>query len=217
MKLISEDILDIEPLNEGTNKDLYIQGKFLMFNEQNRNGRVYPEKVLDKAVAKYTKEYVDSRRAMGELNHPPHPQVNPERAAVLTTDLWKEGNFYMGKAKVLTSTPMGKIVEGLLKDGVQLGVSSRGVGSIKESRGLKEVQSDFMLTAAIDVVADPSVKYAYVEGVYESMDYHIQEGILIESAAQQFEDIIKKASKKDLEEAKLQAWNLMLQEISGLK
>ena len=214
MKLISEDISEIELLSEGEkSKDLYIQGKFLMFNETNRNGRYYSEQVMDKAVATYMKEYIDTNRAMGELNHPPHPKVNPERAAVLTTDLWKEGNFYMGKAKVLQSVPMGKIVAGLLKDGVSLAVSSRGLGSMKESRGKKEVQSDFVLTAAVDVVTDPSVKYAYVEGVYESMDYHINEGILTESVAQMFEDTIKTASKKDLLKAKMMAWELMVSQL----
>lgn len=219
MKLISEEITEIELLQEakdGKPKELYIQGKFLMFNEINQNGRIYPEKVMDTAVARYIKEYVDKRRGMGELNHPPHPHVNPERAAVLTTDLWKEGNFYMGKAKVLTHTPMGKIVEGLLIDGVCLGVSSRGLGSIKAIKeGRKEVQNDYVITAAIDVVADPSVREAFVEGVYESMNYFISNGVLTEEKAGLFEETIKKAKKKDLIEAKLKAWELMINEFAG--
>ena len=220
MKLISEHIdiqsVNFEALSESSNgkKRLYITGPFMMFNEQNRNGRVYSEKVLDKAVNAYTKSHINENRALGELNHPPTPQVDPERAAVMTTDLWKDGNHYMGKAKVL-STPMGKIVEALINDGVKLGVSSRGVGTIKRSStGINEVQGDFMLTAAIDVVSDPSAQKAWVEGIYESVDYMIRDGVIAEAPAEKLRKTIKTASKKDIEEAKLAAFTKLMEELS---
>ena len=132
----------------------------------------------------------------------------------MTTDLWKDGNHYMGKAKVL-STPMGKIVEALINDGVKLGVSSRGVGTIKRSStGINEVQGDFMLTAAIDVVSDPSAQKAWVEGIYESVDYMIRDGVIAEAPAEKLRKTIKTASKKDIEEAKLAAFTKLMEELS---
>lgn len=216
MKLISEvndfNDFELEVLAEtaGGKKSLYITGPFMMFDKQNRNGRVYSEQVLTKAVNAYTKTHINERRALGELNHPPTPQVDPERAAVMTTKLWKDGNHYMGKAKVL-STPMGKIVEALIQDGWKAGVSSRGIGTIKKSSsGINEVQSDFMLTAAIDVVSDPSAQDAFVEGIYESVDYMIRDGVIAEAPAEALRETIKTASRKDIEAAKLSAWaNLM--------
>ena len=217
MKLISEDIQDIQLVTEetGGKKNLFIEGVFMMFGEKNQNGRIYPEKVMDKAVSEYVKNYIETSRALGELNHPPQPTVNPERAAVLTTGLWKEDKFYKGKAKVL-STPMGKIVESLLNDGVKLGVSTRGVGSIKKENGSSVVQGDFMLTAAIDVVADPSVKYAFVEGIYEDKSWECVKGILVQ-CPERIEEEVKKAlsvKKHKRDKAMLEAWTKIMEELS---
>ena len=134
---------------------------------------------MDCAVQKYKKDYVNKNRALGELNHPAEPVVNPERAAIMTTELVKDKNFYVGKAKVL-STPMGKIVENLLGDGCTVGVSSRGLGSLKPQNGTNVVQEDFMLTTAADVVFDPSAQSAFVEGVYEGKEWIMESGSLIE-------------------------------------
>lgn len=220
MKLISEDIQDIELVTEesGDKKNLFIEGVFMMFDEKNQNGRVYPESVMDKAVTEYTEKYIETKRALGELNHPPQPTVNPERAAVLTTGLWKEGRFYKGKAKVL-STPMGKIVESLLSDGVKLGVSSRGLGSVKKGKdGTNVVQNDFMLTAAIDVVADPSVKYAFVEGIYESKEWENINGVFVPSdSSEKIEKTVKEAfskGKKQRDHSVLRAWVSIMEELN---
>ena len=164
MKLIKEDITynDLSVLTEGKgdNKKMFIKGPFLQAEKVNRNNRVYPQGVMDKAVEKYTQEYIKANRALGELNHPAEPIVNPERAAIMTTELKKNGIYYEGKAKVL-STPMGKIVENLLSDGVTIGVSSRGLGSVKESMGDTVVEEDFQLIC-FDIVAEPSTPDAFV-------------------------------------------------------
>lgn len=174
MKLISELTEEVEVLVEKTEdgkKNLYIEGIFLQSAIQNRNGRVYPEQVMDQEVARYTKSLVEEKRALGELGHPDGPAINLDRASHLITSLRKEGTDYIGKAKLM-DTPMGNIAKGMIESGVRLGVSSRGMGSIKEnSKGIMEVQKDFRLATAADIVADPSAPNAFVNGIMENVDW----------------------------------------------
>lgn len=174
MKLISELTEEVEVLIEKTEdgkKDLFIEGIFLQSAIKNRNGRVYPESVMDEEVARYTQELVEQKRALGELGHPDGPSINLDRTSHLITSLKKEGTNYIGKAKIM-ETPMGNIAKGMIDSGVRLGVSSRGMGSIKENtRGVMEVQSDFRLATAADIVADPSAPNAFVNGIMESVDW----------------------------------------------
>lgn len=215
MKLILDYTTDTEILTESVDgkKSLYIAGPFLMFNKQNRNGRVYPEKHMDKAVKEYTEEYIKTKRALGELNHPPgRLQVDPERSCILTTELNKDGTYYYGKAKVL-STPMGKIVEALLNDGVRVGVSSRGVGTVQKRGQISEVQGDFRLTVASDIVADPSVGDAFVEALMEEKEYLLIDGHYVEKDLFEAKARIKKVPSAKLEEAKLQEFQNFLDSI----
>ena len=189
---------------------LGIYSALLYFAEkQNKNGRIYPQYVMDKAVEQYKKDYIAENRALGELNHPAEPVVNPERAAIMTEDLTKDGIYYVGKAKVL-STPMGKIVENLLSDGVKIGVSSRGLGSLKSRGSFNEVQEDFMLTTAADVVFDPSAQSSFVEGVYEAAEWIYESGafrqIDLEFARMQ----LLNAERKQLQETKLKIFKRFL-------
>ena len=169
MKLITEQIDDIEILSEEKNgkKHLYIEGTFLQGNIKNRNGRMYPMETLAREVDKYSNTYIKSGRAMGELGHPDGPIVNLDRVSHLITSLVQEGSNFKGKAKIL-DTPMGQIAKSLLDEGVRLGVSSRGVGSLKLNReGVNVVADDFMLATAADIVADPSAPEALVYGIME--------------------------------------------------
>lgn len=215
MKLIKEEHLtfnDVEVLSEGKgdNKKIFISGPFLQSEKVNRNNRVYPQRVMDKAVEDYKRDYIDQSRALGELNHPAEPVVNPERAAILTTELTKDGVYYIGKAKVL-STPMGKIVENLLSDGVKIGVSSRGLGSLKSGRGgINEVQNDFMLTTAADVVFDPSAQTAFVEGVYEQAEWIYESGVFRPMFLDEQRELLMRSKKSQLLETKLQVFENFL-------
>ena len=172
MKLITEQIDDIEILTEekGGKKNLYIEGTFLQGNIKNRNGRMYPMETLAREVDKYSNTYIKSGRAMGELGHPDGPIVNLDRVSHLITSLVQEGSNFKGKAKIL-ETPMGQIAKSLLSEGVRLGVSSRGVGSLKLNReGVNVVADDFMLATAADIVADPSAPEAFVNGIMEGKE-----------------------------------------------
>ena len=215
MKLIKEEHLtfnDVEVLSEGkgANKKVFISGPFLQAEKVNRNNRVYPQRVMDKAVESYKRDYIDQSRALGELNHPAEPVVNPERAAILTTELTQDGVYYVGKAKVL-STPMGKIVENLLSDGVKIGVSSRGLGSLKAGRGgINEVQEDFVLTTAADVVFDPSAQTAFVEGVYEQAEWIYESGVFRPMFIDEQRERLLKAKKSQLLETKLEVFQSFL-------
>jgi len=218
MKLIREEtnFSDFKLLSEGKGdqKKLYIKGPFLQAEKVNRNNRVYPQQVMDAAVAKYIEEYVKTRRALGELNHPPEPVVNPERAAILTTNLQKDGIYWVGTAKVL-STPMGKIVESLVNDGVKFGVSSRGLGSLKSNRdGINEVQGDFVLTTAADVVFDPSAQSAFVEGVYESKEWIYESGVLRSIDMEEQRSRLLRAKKAELNEVKLEMFQKFMKFLS---
>jgi len=166
MKLITETIESIKILTEDNNgkQNLYIEGVFLQSEIQNRNGRIYPLSVLQKEVNRYNEEYVVKGRALGELGHPDGPTVNLDRVSHKIVSLKAEGNNFIGKARIL-DTPMGKIAKNLLDEGVQLGVSSRGMGSLEEQNGVKYVRDDFMLATAADIVADPSAPDAFVNGI----------------------------------------------------
>lgn len=174
MKLITELTEEIEYITEARedgSKDYYIEGIFLQANKPNRNGRIYPVNTMDLAVSKYVDTHVANNRAYGELGHPDGPQINLDRVSHLITSLKKEGDNYIGKAKI-ADTPMGNIAKGLLKSGANLGVSSRGLGSLKPNKqGIMEVQGDFKLATAADIVADPSAPDAYVKGVMENVDW----------------------------------------------
>ena len=206
MKLIREEIESVEILTEtvGGKKNLFIKGVFLQSEMVNRNGRLYPFNIMEKEVNRYNKDYVQKGRALGELGHPDGPTVNLDRVSHKITDLKQEGKNFVGKAQIL-STPMGKIAESLLKDGVTLGVSSRGIGSLKDNtKGYKEVGEDFMLATAADIVADPSAPDAFVQGIMEGKEWVWDGGLLKERLANQTRIKIEKASmSRELEEQKL--------------
>jgi hypothetical protein len=173
MKLIKEEIQDVKVvITEDTSgkKTHVIEGVFMMAETKNRNGRVYPYDVLSNEVNRYNKEYVSKNRAMGELGHPDTPSINLDRVSHIITKLFPDGNNFIGKAKIL-DTPMGNTVKGLLDGGVTLGVSTRGVGSLKPYNGYQQVQGDFKLATAADIVADPSAPDAFVKGIMENYDW----------------------------------------------
>ena len=206
MKLIREEIESVEIITEtvGGKKNLFIKGVFLQSEMVNRNGRLYPFNIMEKEVNRYNKDYVQKGRALGELGHPDGPTVNLDRVSHKITDLRQEGKNFVGKAQIL-STPMGKIAESLLKDGVTLGVSSRGIGSLRDNtKGYKEVGEDFMLATAADIVADPSAPDAFVQGIMEGKEWVWDGGLLKERLANQTRIKIERASRaRDLEEQKL--------------
>ena len=195
MKLITELVdHDLSVITEGKGKDLYIEGIFMQSAVKNKNGRFYPKQILAKEVSRYVKEEVKSKRAIGELNHPATPTINPERASHLVTSLVESGNNFIGKAKIL-NTPMGEIVKGLLDGGVKLGVSSRGLGSLAKKGNISYVREDFRL-CSIDIVADPSAPSAFVEGIMENAEW-VYDDIL------GYRDVIKRTPSKKLEEQQI--------------
>ena len=179
MKLITEQIEEVKFLTEDNNgkKTHYIQGVFLQGEIKNRNGRVYPIDILEREVSRYTTENISKNRALGELGHPEGPTVNLDRASHKIESLVREGNNYIGKAKLL-DTPMGQIAKSLLDEGVSLGVSSRGVGSLREMGGANYVRDDYQLATAADIVADPSAPDAFVEGIMEGKEWVWDNGLL---------------------------------------
>ena len=211
MKLIREEIEDVKILTESRNgrKSLYIEGIFLQGNIKNRNGRMYPMETLQKEVGRYIKEQVKEGRAVGELGHPDSPTVNLDRVSHKIISLRESGSNFIGKAKILESTPMGKIASGLLSEGVKLGVSSRGIGSLKPTKeGFIVVSDDFMLATAADIVADPSAPDAFVEGVMEGREWVWEGTILKERKAEEVKSAIDTlAGKKRLEEHKIDLFN----------
>jgi hypothetical protein len=220
MKLICERLDEtVQPITEEVNgeKKLFIEGVFLQAGIKNRNGRIYPEQTMAREVNRYIKEYVEKNRALGELNHPPQPQVNPERAAIKIVELKQNGANWIGKAMV-TSTPVGQVVRGLLKDGVQLGVSSRGVGTLRESQGVMVVQEDFRLFTAADVVHDPSAPDAFVNGIYESVEWIYENGVVkqvqIDEYKKQIDRAARSPDKTKLTEAALAAFKDYLEKLS---
>ena len=210
MKLITEEISSVKFITEGkgAKKKMYIEGVFLQGDIKNRNGRMYPVNTLAKEVGRYNESFVEKGRALGELGHPEGPTVNLDRVSHKITSLRQEGNNFIGKAQLL-ETPMGKIAKSLISEGVTLGVSSRGVGSLKEdNKGCKVVGEDFMLATAADIVADPSAPDAFVSGIMEGKEWVWEGGILREQLAQKTEKRINTlVDQKALEEHKLNLFN----------
>ena len=206
MKLITEEISDVKFITEGkgAKKKMYIEGVFLQGNLKNRNGRMYPVDTLAKEVSRYNESFVAKGRAVGELGHPDGPTVNLDRVSHKIVNLHQEGNNFVGKAQLL-ETPMGKIAKSLLAEGVTLGVSSRGIGTLKEDRdGLKVVGEDFQLATAADIVADPSAPDAFVNGIMEGKEWVWEGGILRE----QFVDQTKKRINTLVDQKTLEAHKL---------
>jgi len=167
---LTEEIEYITEAKEDGSKDHYIHGIFMQADKPNRNGRIYPLRIMEKAVQKYIESHIDQKRGYGELGHPSGPQINLDRVSHMVTELKRDGSNFIGKAR-LTDTPMGNIAKGLLKSGANLGVSSRGLGSLKERDGIMEVQDDFHLATAADIVADPSAPNAFVKGIMEGAEW----------------------------------------------
>ena len=215
MKLIREEIESVKVFTESLKngkKNLYIEGVFLQGNIKNRNGRMYPMVTLQKEVGRYIKEHVDTGRALGELGHPDGPTVNLDRVSHKITSLKESGSNFIGKAKILESTPMGAIAKSLLSEGVKLGVSSRGIGSLKPTKeGFNVVGEDFMLATAADIVADPSAPDAFVSGIMEGKDWVWDGGILREKFAEKtYKTINTLVDQKRLDEQKLGLFNEFL-------
>jgi hypothetical protein len=202
MKLITEyketDVQCIVEKKEDGTKTHVIEGIFAMAESKNRNGRIYPQSIMENAVSKYVTEQVSKNRAVGELNHPDGPTVNLDKVSHLITDLKMEGKNVMGKARIL-DTPMGNIVKGLLEGGVQLGVSTRGMGSLEQRNGTMYVKDDFMLNT-IDIVQDPSAPNAFVNGIMEGVDWVWNNGIIEAQEIEKIETEIKSAPRSDLYE-----------------
>ncbi len=213
MKLIREEIESVEFLVEQKNgkKSMYIEGVFLQGNIKNRNGRMYPMETLRKEVCRYNENHVQAGRALGELGHPDGPTVNLDRVSHKIVSLKENGSNFIGKAKIL-GTPMGKIAASLVEEGVKLGVSSRGVGSLKQTReGVNIVGDDFMLATAADIVADPSAPDAFVEGIMEGKDWVWDGGILREKFAEKtYKQINTLTTQKKLDEQKLNLFDNFL-------
>jgi hypothetical protein len=213
IKEVTESVSCITEQKEGKGKEYFIEGIFLQSDLKNRNGRMYPESVMDKEVGRYIKEYVEKNRAYGELGHPDSPSINLDRVSHLIVDLRKEGTNYIGKAKIL-ETPMGQIARGLLDGGANLGVSSRALGSLKMNEdGVQVVQDDFMLSTAADIVADPSAPDAFVRGIMENKEWVFVDGKFVEKHIEEAKHSIRAASSKQLQEAKLRAFQNFLSKI----
>jgi len=216
MKLIREEIESVEFIVESRNgkKSLYIEGVFLQGNIKNRNGRMYPMETLRREVSRYNESNVVAGRALGELGHPDGPTVNLDRVSHKIVSLRESGSNFIGKAKIL-GTPMGKIASSLIGEGVKLGVSSRGIGSLKMTReGTNIVGDDFMLATAADIVADPSAPDAFVEGIMEGKDWVWDGGILREKYAERtYKQINTLANQRQLDENKLNLFNDFLNSI----
>ena len=208
MKLITEQIENVNVITEGKgdSKKLYIEGVFLQSELKNRNGRMYPFSVLEKEVNRYNEEYVKTSRALGELGHPDGPTVNLDRVSHRITSLKSEGNNFIGKAQIL-DTPMGKIAKSLLDEGVKLGVSSRGMGSIDRREDCNVVMDDFMLATAADIVADPSAPDAFVNGIMEGKEWAWDNGILKETKVAKYQRYMDDATRQNLEERTLAVFN----------
>ena len=196
MKLIAEHINDVEYIVEQKSGNMKIRGIFMQAEQKNRNGRVYPFPVLEKEVKRYNEEFINERRAFGELGHPDGPVVNLDRVSHMITRLEPDGKNFVGEAKLL-STPMGEIAKALIRDGGKLGVSSRGMGSLESKNGVNYVKDDFYLATAADIVADPSAPQAFVEGIMEGKEWVWDNGILKEVAVNQIKKEIEKGARAE--------------------
>lgn len=215
MKLIKEVYENLEYIAEANadgEKEFFIEGIFMQANQKNRNGRMYPTDILEKEVERYNQEYVEKNRAFGELGHPQGPTINLERVSHMIKSLTKEGDNFIGKAKIMDS-PYGNIVKNLIKEGASLGVSSRGMGSLKSKNGVNEVQGDFYLATAADIVADPSAPDAFVEGIMEGVEWVYEGGKWVEHFVEQAQQEVHTASKADLEQVKLQVFENFLKRL----
>jgi len=213
MKLIKEIHQELEYITEektGGKQSTFIKGVFMQSEQQNRNGRLYPKNVLEKELQRY-QNMISEKRSLGELGHPPNPQINLNNVSHLITNLQWEGNDIIGTAKIL-DTPMGKIAKNFIEEGVRLGVSSRGLGSLKERNGVNEVQDDFHL-ATVDIVADPSAPNAFVEGIMENAEWICENGVWKSVQIEQAQKVIKQAPSKKLAEAKLKVFEAFLNSI----
>ena len=197
MKLISEHIEDIEYVmeaKEGGGKNYKIRGTFLQADVKNRNGRIYPMDILEKEVGRYNKNFIQKKRAFGELGHPDGPTVNLERVSHMITDLYPDGKNFIGEAKIM-DTPYGKIVKNLIDEGAMLGVSSRGMGSLEPKNGAQVVRKDFYLATAADIVADPSAPNAFVEGIMEGKEWVWDNGIVREVEIEAYRKALEEKTK----------------------
>ena len=215
MKLIKEHTEEVKLIVEeklGKPKEYFIEGIFLQSNLKNRNGRMYSKDIMDKEVKRYTEEYVNKNRAFGELGHPDTPSINLDRVCMMIKSLKEDGDNYVGRAKIM-DTPYGKIVKSLIDEGAQLGVSSRGMGSLISKNGVQMVQDDFTLATAADVVADPSAPGAFVQGIMEGREWMLVDGKFVEKDLSEARGIIRATPSSRLEEQKLKLFMNFLQKI----
>lgn len=215
MKLISEALENVKFLTEEDDKgskNYKIQGVFMQGNIKNRNGRVYPTDVLENEVKRYSEKFIEKNRAYGELGHPEGPTVNLDRVSHMVTSLQRDGDDFIGEAKIM-NTPMGKIVKNIIDEGGTLGVSSRGMGSLEQKNGANYVKKDFMLAAAADIVADPSAPKAFVNGIMEGKEWVWNNGLLKESAVAQIKQEIDQATLINLQEKKISAFAAFLKSL----
>lgn len=208
---MNQDVKFLTEKKEDGTKSVYIEGIFMQAEKPNRNGRIYGRGIMEREVQKY-QELINEKRSLGELGHPPNPSINLNQVSHMITGLKFEGNDIYGKAKIL-DTPMGKIAKNFIEEGVRLGVSSRGLGSVKLNKeGVNEVQDDFHL-ATVDIVADPSAPDAFVQGIMESADWILENGVWKAIQIEQAQNTIRKASKADLNKVKLQVFEQFLRTI----
>jgi len=214
MRLIAEEITEVNFLSEEKNgkKSHFIEGVFLQAEISNKNGRKYPFRTLEREVAKYDESYIRKGRALGELGHPDGPSINLDKVSHKIESLKAEGNNFIGRAKIL-DTPMGNIAKNLLDEGVRLGVSSRGMGSLRKEGNTNIVQDDFMLATAADIVADPSAPDAFVDGIMEGKEWVWDNGILKESAVAQIKQEIDQATLINIQERKVSAFDKFLRSL----
>lgn len=216
MKLITELVENVKIIAEAREdgkKNVFIEGVFLQADITNRNGRCYPSEIMEKEVERYSNAFIKTNRALGELGHPDGPSINLDRVSHMITSLVKEGTNYIGRAKLM-DTPMGNIAKGLIGDGVSLGVSSRGMGSLEEKNGVRYVKSDFHLATAADIVADPSAPDAFVNGIMEGVDWVWENDLLVAQKAKlQVEQAVR---SRDLETRKLKIFESFINQLSKL-
>lgn len=205
----------VEESSDSGKKSLFIEGVFLQADLKNRNGRMYPKEIMAKEVNRYVKEQVNTKRAYGELGHPEGPNINLDRVSHMIVSLREDGNNWIGRAKIL-DTPMGNIASSLIKEGAGLGVSSRGLGTLKEVNGINEVQDDFMLATAADIVADPSAPDAYIQGIMEGKEWVFVKGVWQDREIEETKNLIKKTSSRNLSETKVKAFEAFLDKISRI-
>ena len=209
MKLISEEAIEVNFVTEeddNKKKNYFIEGIFMQSETKNRNGRVYPKVILQKEVKRYTEKFINTKRAFGELGHPDGPTVNLERVSHMITDLVEDGNNFLGRAKIM-DTPYGKIVKNLIDEGAKLGVSSRGMGSLKPVQdGLQEVQSDFYLATAADIVADPSAPDAFVSGIMEGKEWVWDNGLIKEKEIVEYQKRVERATEISRNKVRIEAF-----------